>query len=220
MQSPFWIFPHPLLLLLIFKRLFQNASWTKNRQNKLSPDLFSPVWQFVFTRKLVVQTGAPSRRKTPVGCGEEEEEEEDGREVRASSRCHWLLRRYKSREMAFFLNRHTEQQQQQQAEEEETPEDWDIETRGHTHCFSTLTNTSRICTVHSMKDRRCGPVSSLKSGMDPSQSVKCKIVVVGDSQCGKTALLHVFAKDCFPEVRHLHMDGSGPEDTKLSTCLR
>lgn len=36
--------------------------------------------------------------------------------------------------------------------------------------------------------------------MDPSQSVKCKIVVVGDSQCGKTALLHVFAKDCFPEV--------------------
>ncbi|MGH0148986.1 UNVERIFIED_CONTAM: hypothetical protein FKN15_021170 [Acipenser sinensis] len=35
--------------------------------------------------------------------------------------------------------------------------------------------------------------------MDPNQSVKCKIVVVGDSQCGKTALLHVFAKDCFPE---------------------
>lgn len=30
--------------------------------------------------------------------------------------------------------------------------------------------------------------------------MKCKIVVVGDSQCGKTALLHVFAKDCFPEV--------------------
>ncbi|RVE69835.1 hypothetical protein OJAV_G00081590 [Oryzias javanicus] len=28
---------------------------------------------------------------------------------------------------------------------------------------------------------------------------RCKIVVVGDSQCGKTALLHVFAKDCFPE---------------------
>ncbi|KAI5107528.1 rho-related GTP-binding protein RhoE, partial [Silurus meridionalis] len=28
---------------------------------------------------------------------------------------------------------------------------------------------------------------------------KCKIVVIGDSQCGKTALLHVFAKDCFPE---------------------
>ncbi|CAG02846.1 unnamed protein product, partial [Tetraodon nigroviridis] len=28
---------------------------------------------------------------------------------------------------------------------------------------------------------------------------RCKIVVVGDAQCGKTALLHVFAKDCYPE---------------------
>ncbi|XP_029692382.1 rho-related GTP-binding protein RhoN [Takifugu rubripes] len=28
---------------------------------------------------------------------------------------------------------------------------------------------------------------------------RCKIVVVGDTQCGKTALLHVFAKDCYPE---------------------
>lgn len=53
----------------------------------------------------------------------------------------------------------------------------------------------------SMKERRSCQKLSLKSGMDPSQSVKCKIVVVGDSQCGKTALLHVFAKDCFPEVR-------------------
>lgn len=55
--------------------------------------------------------------------------------------------------------------------------------------------------VKSMKERRSCQKLSLKSGMDPSQSVKCKIVVVGDSQCGKTALLHVFAKDCFPEVR-------------------
>uniref|UniRef100_A0A8C6KFU9 Rho family GTPase 3a n=1 Tax=Nothobranchius furzeri TaxID=105023 RepID=A0A8C6KFU9_NOTFU len=46
-----------------------------------------------------------------------------------------------------------------------------------------------------MKERR----SCQKPSMDPSPSVKCKIVVVGDSQCGKTALLHVFAKDCFPE---------------------
>ena len=30
---------------------------------------------------------------------------------------------------------------------------------------------------------------------------RCKIVVVGDTQCGKTALLHVFAKDSYPEVR-------------------
>ncbi|KAL0160586.1 hypothetical protein M9458_044311, partial [Cirrhinus mrigala] len=50
-----------------------------------------------------------------------------------------------------------------------------------------------------MKERRSIQKLSLQSGMDPSQSLKCKIVVVGDSQCGKTALLHVFAKDCFPE---------------------
>lgn len=31
---------------------------------------------------------------------------------------------------------------------------------------------------------------------------RCKIVVVGDTQCGKTALLHVFAKDSYPEVCH------------------
>ncbi|KAG8565894.1 hypothetical protein GDO81_013020 [Engystomops pustulosus] len=31
------------------------------------------------------------------------------------------------------------------------------------------------------------------------QMSRCKIVVVGDTQCGKTALLHVFAKDCYPE---------------------
>ncbi|KAG7268041.1 hypothetical protein CRUP_000224 [Coryphaenoides rupestris] len=29
---------------------------------------------------------------------------------------------------------------------------------------------------------------------------RCKIVVVGDTQCGKTALLHVFAKDSYPEI--------------------
>lgn len=51
-----------------------------------------------------------------------------------------------------------------------------------------------------MKDTGSGQKLSPKSEMDPNQSVKCKIVVVGDSQCGKTALLHVFAKDCFPEV--------------------
>ncbi|MBN3277462.1 RND3 protein, partial [Polyodon spathula] len=50
-----------------------------------------------------------------------------------------------------------------------------------------------------MKERRQSQKLFNTSGMDPNQSVKCKIVVVGDSQCGKTALLHVFAKDCFPE---------------------
>ncbi|XP_040004485.1 rho-related GTP-binding protein RhoE-like [Xiphias gladius] len=35
--------------------------------------------------------------------------------------------------------------------------------------------------------------------MDTDADVQCKIVIVGDSQCGKSALLNVFAKDCFPE---------------------
>lgn len=52
----------------------------------------------------------------------------------------------------------------------------------------------------SMKERRSSQKLT-KNAMD-NQTVKCKIVVVGDSQCGKTALLHVFAKDCFPEVCH------------------
>lgn len=33
------------------------------------------------------------------------------------------------------------------------------------------------------------------------QSGRCKIVVVGDAECGKTALLQVFAKDAYPGVR-------------------
>ncbi|XP_048871111.1 rho-related GTP-binding protein RhoN [Brienomyrus brachyistius] len=32
-----------------------------------------------------------------------------------------------------------------------------------------------------------------------SKGIRCKIVVVGDMQCGKTALLHVFAKDYYPQ---------------------
>ncbi|KTG38450.1 hypothetical protein cypCar_00000265 [Cyprinus carpio] len=35
--------------------------------------------------------------------------------------------------------------------------------------------------------------------MTEGQCSRCKIVVVGDTQCGKTALLHVFAKDSYPE---------------------
>lgn len=37
--------------------------------------------------------------------------------------------------------------------------------------------------------------------MENKALLRCKIVVVGDAQCGKTALLHVFAKDSYPEVR-------------------
>ena len=39
--------------------------------------------------------------------------------------------------------------------------------------------------------------------MDVNEN-RCKIVLVGDTQCGKTALLHVFAKDSYPEVSARH----------------
>lgn len=53
---------------------------------------------------------------------------------------------------------------------------------------------------------------------------RCKIVVVGDTQCGKTALLHVFAKDCYPEVGPYQKSGvtsnstSGRVQQVTSTC--
>lgn len=36
--------------------------------------------------------------------------------------------------------------------------------------------------------------------------VRCKLVLVGDVQCGKTAMLQVLAKDCYPEVCALISD--------------
>ncbi|XP_053496251.1 rho-related GTP-binding protein RhoN-like [Ictalurus furcatus] len=39
----------------------------------------------------------------------------------------------------------------------------------------------------------------MSSAMESRVARRCKIVVVGDSRCGKTALLHVFAKDSYPE---------------------
>lgn len=39
------------------------------------------------------------------------------------------------------------------------------------------------------------------TGTMEGQSGRCKIVVVGDAECGKTALLQVFAKDAYPGVR-------------------
>ena len=63
-----------------------------------------------------------------------------------------------------------------------------------------ITHNAEENKTRSMKERRASQKLSSKSIMDPNQNVKCKIVVVGDSQCGKTALLHIFAKDCFPEV--------------------
>lgn len=47
---------------------------------------------------------------------------------------------------------------------------------------------------------------------------RCKIVVVGDTQCGKTALLHVFAKDCYPEVRVRGSGGCQKSQQLSTTC--
>lgn len=40
--------------------------------------------------------------------------------------------------------------------------------------------------------------------------VRCKLVLVGDVQCGKTAMLQVLAKDCYPEVSSPAGPGSVP----------
>lgn len=50
-----------------------------------------------------------------------------------------------------------------------------------------------------MKERRVSQKLFSKFIMDFNQNVKCKIVVVGDSQCGKIVLFYVFVKDCFFE---------------------
>lgn len=42
------------------------------------------------------------------------------------------------------------------------------------------------------------------------QSGRCKIVVVGDAECGKTALLQVFAKDAYPGVRDPLLERGAP----------
>ncbi|NWY21360.1 RND1 protein, partial [Aphelocoma coerulescens] len=34
----------------------------------------------------------------------------------------------------------------------------------------------------------------------PAAPARCKLVLVGDVQCGKTAMLQVLAKDCYPET--------------------
>lgn len=38
---------------------------------------------------------------------------------------------------------------------------------------------------------------------------RCKLVLVGDVQCGKTAMLQVLAKDCYPEVSCLPAPPAG-----------
>ncbi|XP_058717315.1 rho-related GTP-binding protein Rho6 isoform X1 [Poecile atricapillus] len=43
----------------------------------------------------------------------------------------------------------------------------------------------------------------------PAAPVRCKLVLVGDVQCGKTAMLQVLAKDCYPEVSPRSAPGTG-----------
>lgn len=48
------------------------------------------------------------------------------------------------------------------------------------------------------------------AGTMEGQSGRCKIVVVGDAECGKTALLQVFAKDAYPGVRNWRLERGAP----------
>lgn len=76
--------------------------------------------------------------------------------------------------------------------------------RALTHVFAHFSfpspNPPRV-----LSDAACKPSTRREHTSDgramDSLGSRCKIVVVGDTQCGKTALLHVFAKDCYPEVR-------------------
>lgn len=46
--------------------------------------------------------------------------------------------------------------------------------------------------------------SAMRERRPPAAApARCKLVLVGDVQCGKTAMLQVLAKDCYPEVSRL-----------------
>lgn len=78
-----------------------------------------------------------------------------------------------------------------------------IKRTGSAHVFAHFSPRCSI-PLRPLTDAGCNPspcqvYASDGQAMD-SLGSRCKIVVVGDTQCGKTALLHVFAKDCYPEV--------------------
>ena len=55
--------------------------------------------------------------------------------------------------------------------------------------------------------------------------VRCKLVLVGDVQCGKTAMLQVLAKDCYPEVcscgcMHVFMYVRSNVPEQTNTCTQ
>lgn len=111
--------------------------------------------------------------------------------ARAQRSAHWLARQYKVPQwfphwLPLCLTPLPEEE-----EEEEQP-------RGFTKTLPSLFPLSllfvgRVASICSMKERRLA---------QPCVA-RCKLVLVGDVQCGKTAMLQVLAKDCYPEVRHI-----------------
>lgn len=49
--------------------------------------------------------------------------------------------------------------------------------------------------------------------------VRCKLVLVGDVQCGKTAMLQVLAKDCYPEVCSSCWGRNSCFGVKVNPCI-
>lgn len=78
-----------------------------------------------------------------------------------------------------------------------------IKRTGSAHVFANFSSKCWI-PLRLLSDAGCNtfPCQEYTSDGQTMDSLgsRCKIVVVGDTQCGKTALLHVFAKDCYPEV--------------------
>ncbi|XP_035500116.2 rho family GTPase 1b [Scophthalmus maximus] len=61
----------------------------------------------------------------------------------------------------------------------------------------------RFCRLFSTRGRKQTnkPWSTMKERRNTQPLVvRCKLVLVGDVQCGKTAMLQVLAKDCYPET--------------------
>lgn len=63
-----------------------------------------------------------------------------------------------------------------------------------------LTLLSRFAVIFST-ERNGSEIKTMKERRNTQPLVvRCKLVLVGDVQCGKTAMLQVLAKDCYPEV--------------------
>ncbi|XP_078461948.1 rho-related GTP-binding protein RhoN-like [Lampetra planeri] len=68
---------------------------------------------------------------------------------------------------------------------------------------ATYSHTHTRAHTHTRPGRATVARGSASLGRNPTMegpAMRCKVVVIGDSQCGKTALLHVFAKDSYPQT--------------------